>query len=668
MTSTTGMRARTMTHPPHTAPRKEPHHAPAATPTRARAGRSIWDSIFPATPTAGTSGMPGAGAEGAGAEASDATPSTSPEDAASDGSAMPPDPSTSPSPRLNGEHGEAAAQPAQPTQSPNGLNGSSRRDSSSGSSEETKRHSKSKPFASGFPRLRTISNDSKGSSGSGGSGSILELLTGRRSSANQQARELPATPVQNQNQNAEHPPDLARHSASASGAGSSGSMTQSQSADNITSLFYSRRQGSVPETLLRTFESIRSRPRTRTWSPETFSSLQERKRSPVEAAAMKLSTLHGGLWDADEDGDDGEDDDEDDDEDGKGDGVDEDAAQNLTPLRLQLTEGEDSELPETSEPQNFDEKSKSMWQLLQKIEMKYARKRKNPYGDPQLLETVIFTELPRDARKKLLNSIRFAKRMTELRNAMTRNAELLLGLPLPKGADVQNVQLEQALKDLARERVVVNGVEVLAQKHVSASADPLEAYSALWVSVEQEVAAMDFASGRPDRIYSLSHRVCRAMSRTTSGGDAYFVSQALFCTDDKIITPSHVQSLPISVEIRRNGYVEVHVPNQFDVYALEELTLLPGSAQEELDDPAAVAETRRSILQRLSISGGFTSGDLGGSGAGAGGGGGMGSDSGGGLRPILTIDASVVERMDLSVYPVAHCRTINFAPSAVGGE
>ena len=506
-----------------------------------------------------------------------------------------------------------------------------------------------------------------------------------------------------------------------------------------------QRATSVPSGLLSSIRSTltggAARPRTRTW--DGGGAAVPRYRTTVEAAAMKMSILHGGVWDRDDSGDDSgsEDDSEDDSENdaeggagppgsvagpgsnpddgsegggaadesrgaedrgsgvpwgpggplgpggpgGPGDGKEADeeeeeelaaagaphplpdgapnppghtpnppgpgASRDPSPLsfdprapspveerRLRTRSGS---IPAESLPRLFPPASMKMWHLLCALEDENRAAGINPYNDPEHLRTILFTGLSPSDRRSLSSAFAASRTRRELRAALDRHGPALRGLPLPKGSDVRNVKLEQALKDLAREKVYVNGVDVLQK--LSVSSDPQLAFEALWGSVEACVARMAFARGRADRIYSLSHRVCRAMSRTTSGGDAYFAAQALLCAEDRVITPSRVQSSPIVVTIEDSGLVEVRVPNQFDLHAMSALVLSPGSAQEgEASGPAGPAD----LLRSLPSGGSFSAADA-------------RRRPSATLRPIITLDALVVEQVDLSVRPCAHCRTLS---------
>ncbi|CAM9913109.1 unnamed protein product [Pylaiella littoralis] len=206
------------------------------------------------------------------------------------------------------------------------------------------------------------------------------------------------------------------------------------------------------------------------------------------------------------------------------------------------------------------------------------------YTAPAALLRELVKEMPADKRLSFQTRVANAHTKEAIESVLQDYAARLERLVLPH-ARSREMDLQQVKKDMARERVVLDGEEIAFWEN--ASDKPHTWHEELWATVESRVtegllsgdgsppAAAASATSTdgdvPDeervapavghnaralaheewnkaRSVATTSEVFKAMSRTGAGGDAYFSLVALFCTADKLVVPVHCQESPITVE------------------------------------------------------------------------------------------------------------------------
>ena len=164
-------------------------------------------------------------------------------------------------------------------------------------------------------------------------------------------------------------------------------------------------------------------------------------------------------------------------------------------------------------------------------------------------------------RNALLAQVRLCQRRTELLTVLHRFRDALRGIPLPRP---QAVPTDQALKDAAREVVVVNGKERF-------EGDALKLTRHIGDLLRSIVASDKYTMDK------VVHDVVRAASRTAHGGDAYAVVQGLLVRPAEdagaapfkdLLTPDAQSPPPIEVwtngtGIARRGDVVIRSTDRF---------------------------------------------------------------------------------------------------------
>ena len=94
--------------------------------------------------------------------------------------------------------------------------------------------------------------------------------------------------------------------------------------------------------------------------------------------------------------------------------------------------------------------------------------------------------------------------------------------------------------------------------------------SGLWHNVHQRIA--DALGVITDNEPAVLDVITRVVSRTLGGGDAFFVCQELFGTDQLLVTPSHTESAgEIEICFFGGGIVSVRTPSVFDIRSLAQM-------------------------------------------------------------------------------------------------
>ena len=166
----------------------------------------------------------------------------------------------------------------------------------------------------------------------------------------------------------------------------------------------------------------------------------------------------------------------------------------------------------------------------------------------------------------------------------------LQNLPLP----AQRLPtLEQAIVDIDREKFTllfekgvprerkrsVTNMQGKRSKHHIASASPrkfadeeleVDVASKPWHEVHQKIADAlgTFTNNEP----AVLDIIRRSVSRTLGGGDAFFVCQEFFSTDQLLVTPSHTESPgDIQIIFFHNGIVSIRTTSVFDIRSVSHM-------------------------------------------------------------------------------------------------
>ncbi|CAM9521272.1 unnamed protein product [Pylaiella littoralis] len=128
-----------------------------------------------------------------------------------------------------------------------------------------------------------------------------------------------------------------------------------------------------------------------------------------------------------------------------------------------------------------------------------------------------------------------------------------------------NVESKQAINDLLRENVVLNGVSFF-------SGDGKLFLESLRQVVEILSQSPDYKGGRTGS--EIVERVLCKASRTTSGSDSYFTVEQLFTNSDYLLKRRSERLPPISVEVfpmDKSIHSVVKCANYYGLFSLEEI-------------------------------------------------------------------------------------------------
>lgn len=196
--------------------------------------------------------------------------------------------------------------------------------------------------------------------------------------------------------------------------------------------------------------------------------------------------------------------------------------------------------------------------------------------DPAHLLVHLDPSLRRKLKNKEYSSINhFLRTVKDLEDSLS-------AISLPPASEVSE---DQVLKDVTREIFRINGNLVEGSQSQQ--------------SMQSVVETLCQRSATESR--TIAYALLEASSRTTSGGDSFFVVQDLFGGPSLLIKPADVESHPIEVTISNAGRHTVKCSNVYEVFQYSQLEDQQESATASVTIHTVMTEVIQQSTQQSSV-------------------------------------------------------------------
>ena len=181
------------------------------------------------------------------------------------------------------------------------------------------------------------------------------------------------------------------------------------------------------------------------------------------------------------------------------------------------------------------------------------------------------------AKSHFLRDIENAETTSDYYHILHDHRGILLHLNLP---NTKPTTEEQAFKDSVRETFLLNG-------------QPMEGHRALDLMRNIEAMTAPFAFSVEARAKTALD-VLRAASRTTTGGDSYFLTSTLFARPGVMVTAGYVAChLPIEIQSTKRGQIIIKTHNRYELH--DEESMMTG----DIDDREAMIVLETETIETI---------------------------------------------------------------------